>query len=158
MFFSTLTLHLLYLWWTFPGIGPPLKGVLYTSGATSAVHSPVQVLRVGQRPPTPAPVNLRPWGMMPEHLGRVVLTDISPRPPRRGLLNPCSLYTTRSATPCVLGSDALPGVANPAPARSEHRGYMYAGPGALPESAFFGRNDKKRLHHSHRCSLESRSA
>lgn len=107
-------------------------------------------LRIGQ--------SLRPWGMMPEHLGRVVQTDISPRPPRRDLLNPCSLHTTKSATPCMLGSDALPEVANLAPARSEHRGYMYAGPGALPESAFFGRNDKKRLHHSHRCSLESLSA
>ena len=37
-----------------------------------------------------------------------------------------------------------PAAGNRPPARSEHRGYMYADPGALPVSAFFGQMRQKK--------------
>jgi hypothetical protein len=82
--------------------------------------------------------------MTPRCLGRVVLTDILPRPPCRGLLNPCSLHTSLSATAYVLASDALRRLAVRPPARSEHRGlYIWPSNCAILRP-FFGLKRQKK--------------
>lgn len=96
-----------YLWWTFPGIGPPFSGGCRYLRSHVPRYSPDG----GLFRPTPTGLS----SDKPTALAGALSSDILPREPPRGLLNPCSLRVTLSATACALASDALPVVGSPPP-------------------------------------------